>query len=122
MQPCCNLYICLNYFKLQLIVRYKKSITFLLLILQLFISTPVQLYHHHNNTDSNLRNTTTVSEICPICTHQYTAYYNDYVFAEICLIQPQTHQKFAPVIYRFTTTSYSSLSNKSPPLHASFIV
>lgn len=108
----------------------------MLLLLQMFISTPVQFYHHHNYSTQNIGSNnakkylalhlsskfknncasqTTVIEICPICNHQYTAYYNDYIFADVLFFSQPRTAHYINYSEQCTSTFAEIPSNKSPP-------
>ncbi|HVX27689.1 MAG TPA: hypothetical protein VHB70_15160 [Parafilimonas sp.] len=122
---------------MKLLLQYKKLTAVVLLLLQVFISTPVQFYHHHNYSTQNIGSNnaknylplhlsskfknnsasqTIVTEICPICNHQYTAYYNDYFFADVLFFNQPITAHYVNYIDQYTSTFAENPSNKSPPL------
>lgn len=67
-----------------LTLLYRRIFTGGLLLLYLFIATPVQLWHHHtelNNVVSGKKmikpSGNSQSDICKICQHTYAVYVND---------------------------------------------
>src|SRR5688500_48864 len=73
---------------------YKHFIAAILLVLYSFVSTPVQLWHHHNISESTPASTSdsakhdTISKAsdsnsekgCQICSHKYSTYNDDALF------------------------------------------
>lgn len=107
--------------------KYKQVTAAFLVALYLFIATPVQFWHHHNDATGTLgtvQNTSDKKGIvkpsantddnCSICLHEYTIYDNQlHSCNNLPLIVPTSKNGYyhpnAIVKYTFT------LQNKGPP-------
>ena len=94
-----------------------------LLMLYLFISLPVQLWHHHHDVKQNVTavknykvtaDNSLQNERCKICKHTYSPYVDPYPVFTIEPIAESTFKKctFVPT---FPDVFIFQLSNKSPP-------
>ncbi len=102
-----------------------------MLMIYVFISTPVNLWHHHHfsadtenafafslavNTDEHqLSSNISSEENCLICSHHYAAY-REAGFVTIPVLQPE--ESLSHIVY-YTDKRYQAvshiLSNKGPP-------
>ena len=102
-----------------------------MMALYAFVATPIQFWHHHNNTDSlatsksNKKGTTSFSKDagvfteanCQVCTHQYASYCNGLIEifdSPLFVVAPKNRQYYSSIplspIFKF--------SNKGPPVLA----
>jgi hypothetical protein len=109
--------------------KYRKYATALLLLLYAFVTTPVQLWHHHNvtaklsATQSAANNKTKKftaaasnpdTDNCVVCAHNYTTYCNDASPAlEIFICLPKADGCI--FIVHTPTAPCFNYSNKGPP-------
>ena len=77
-----------------------------LLLLYLFIATPVRLWHHHQHGSSAVR--------CEVCSHQYTPY-TDTAYRLPDIICLRFHPEYVLQMHGYTTRPLQSYSNKGPP-------
>lgn len=109
--------VCLSYSSmLTSTVQYKKPAAVFMLFVLMFICTPVQFYHNHKNSSKNIHRDATVSENCPICNHHYTAYYQDFVLADVTDFHPKFIQYYIETKQDVVTPVCFSIPNKSPPV------
>ncbi|MEP6713775.1 MAG: hypothetical protein ABJA37_15215 [Ferruginibacter sp.] len=99
----------------------------ILLLLYLFIATPVQYWHHcknHSHQQANQKQTRAFpsftksgenSHECKICTHQYTLYNNDVTTIQIEYVSDYINRFAFPQTFYLQQTA-CGLSNKSPPV------
>jgi hypothetical protein len=107
---------------------YKHFIAAILLALYAFVSTPVQLWHHHDISESTQASTSdsekhdTISKAsdsnsessCQICSHKYSTYNDDALFpveSSLIITAAKNGHYCLPVI---STPSFL-LPNKGPP-------
>jgi hypothetical protein len=115
--------------KLIVIRTYKHFIAAILLALYAFVSTPVQVWHHHNISEcipaatSDIAKNETISKAsgsnsessCQVCSHKYSTYNDDALFSiesSLILTAAKNGYYCLPVI---STPSFSS-PNKGPPV------
>jgi len=103
--------------------RYKKILTALLLVIYVFIATPVSLWHHHKAHSSVAsiaektikaisKNATETN--CSVCQHHYSSFDNDAIAYFPNLIRPiQSFNTFYS-FYLLPNPAFSK-PNKGPP-------
>ena len=108
---------------------YKHFIAAILLVLYAFVTTPVQLWHHHNTTESTSAATSnsvkhnTISKTsdsnsessCQICSHKYSTYSDD-ALLQVESTRILTAAKNGYYCLPFISTPSFSLTNKGPPV------
>ncbi len=112
--------------------KYRDGLAVFMLLLYAFIATPVQFWHHHNNSTGKAPLTFSKSaeqhpffsesgslndKDCPVCSHKYSAYNDDVFFPEqnaIFLNVPDQAQYSLNIIQ----SENFSLTNKGPPARA----
>jgi len=116
---------------LAIIQKYKLIVAATLLLLQVFISMPVQLWHHHNggtSTDGYQRFSasenslvvtslpTKVSEAhCQLCAHHFAVYESAPYFTNF-VNNHCTTKEFSERVVRISSTPNQILSNRGPPM------
>lgn len=103
---------------------YQRLIGWVLMVVFMFITAPVQLWHHHppldqvhEVSDSFHAGTKALHGHCEVCEHQYTAYL--YEAADWKLLTPQTFVVLpATPILVFPHTFLRQDANRGPPARA----
>lgn len=107
---------------------YQKGIAFFLLIMYLFISAPVNFWHHHEftptaaNDDASgktdvLQATSdaSIKANCHICSHHYSAYYQIALQTQLEMQRTVSLLPFADYIQRERQGWSNIFTNKGPP-------
>ena len=114
---------------MNIVNKYRQLLSTVLLLLYVFVTTPVQWLHYHESdivtekqlakSDGKLVSSDDDSDLgpenCPICLHKYSSYNNDFFHPQIQSIELQS-----PVISECIESTLHSNSraydNKGPPL------
>ncbi|MFT3750204.1 MAG: hypothetical protein QM768_17945 [Agriterribacter sp.] len=107
--------------------KYRQLTAVLLLLMYAFITTPVQLWHHHDPAKDPVGSIDQKQSIfanshqffsegnCSICHHQYSTYHDDVILPvvpDLCEFSSQNGRYTRAFIY---APSFS-FQNKGPPL------
>lgn len=76
--------------------KYRIAVSFMLLILYLFIAIPSCLWHKHDinivkyslkkwDSESSIFNTISNEDNCAVCSHEYAEYLNDFIAPKIII-------------------------------------
>ncbi|MFT3948195.1 MAG: hypothetical protein QM763_14590 [Agriterribacter sp.] len=106
--------------------RYHRLTATLLLVVYVFIATPVQLWHHHDPVEASLENVDQKRNVftdsndllsernCSICHHQYSTYHDDVIIPAV----PDPREFSSKNGYYTPALVYApsfSFQNKGPP-------
>jgi hypothetical protein len=109
--------------------KYKHFIAVVLLALYVFITTPINFWHHHNNTvnknaslgpedkekiNKSKSSGESIKEDCQICSHHYSIY-NDDVAPEFIVFNVAFSTKNVYYILSIPLYPHFNSTNKGPP-------